>query len=767
MKRATSWLFVLGMLLVRPVHAGLGDAAASSRSTSGTAATALPFAFDGPLPPIPPETVARDASGKVTIRAVRLTAPLRIDGNLDEAIYSTVPPVSDLIQSEPKEGAPATEKTEVWVTYDNDNVYVSFRCWETRPDRIVATEMRRDDTVIFAGDDNVLFQFDTFYDRRNSVVFITNSLGARMDGQVANERQYSGDWNPVYEVKSGKFAGGWTIETAVPFKSLRYRPGRAQIWGFNVRRFNRWKNEYSHITRIPAARTVGYQQASLAATLVGLEAPPGSKNLDIKPYVTSNLTTDVNAQPRISNDLTGDAGLDLKYGITQNLTADFTYNTDFAQVEADEQQINLTRFSLFFPEKREFFLENQGLFSFGGTTERNARGDVPLLFYSRRIGLEQGGAIPILGGGRLTGHVGRYGVRALNIQTDDEPKVNAGATNFSVLRLRRDILRRSNVGFIFTQRSVAQNGSGTNRVYGLDAIFAFFNNLAISTCWARTDTHGVSGKDGSYRAQLDYAGDRYGAQVERLVIGDNFNPQVGFVRRADMAKSYALLRFSPRPRSIRSVRKFSWTGTVNHVENSTGRLETRDLDGEFSIEFQNSDEVSVGYQSTYEFLPQPLILPAGISVPVGGYDYGNTRVAYAFGRQRRMSGNFSAEYGSFYDGHKTTVGVSRGRLNLTSQLSIEPTYSINRVELPKTSFTTHLLGSRVTYTVTPLMFLSALMQYNSSNHAAMTNVRLRWEYRPGSELFVVLNEQRDTQAVRFPRLANRAVIIKINRLFRL
>ena len=720
------------------------------------------------VPPVPifPETISRDASGLATIRAVRLTAPLQLDGRLDEAIYTNVSSISDFIQADPQEGALATEKTEVWVSFDSDNIYISLICWETRPDRVVATDMRRDGSAIYGGDDTVIFMFDTFYDRRNSVNFTVNPIGGRMDGQVANESQYSGDWNPIWNVRTARFEGGWTVEAAVPFKSLRYRPGRAQIWGFNVRRLNRWKNELSYITRIPASRSgTGHQLASLAATLVGLEVPPGSRNLEVKPYVTSNLTSDVTAAPPTSNELASDIGVDVKYGITQNLTTDFTYNTDFAQVEADEQQVNLTRFSLFFPEKREFFLENQGLFGFGGASATRASGDVPILFYSRRIGLHKGRNVPIQAGGRLTGRLGRFSLGALNIRTDNEVVSGAQPTNFAVMRVKRDVLRRSSLGLMLTGRSVRQTGDGSNYVYGVDGTFAFFDNLSINTYWARTDTEGTSGDDTSYRAQLDYAGDRYGVEVEHLAVGDDFSPDVGFVRRDDMRRSYGLLRFSPRPAFLDAVRKFSWTGSVAYVENGAGRLGTREVEGVFGTDFESGDQLTIGYADTYEFIPQPFRV-GGITLPIGGYDFATGRLAFNVARHRKLSGNLTAEYGSFYNGHKVSVGASRGRLNVTPQFSVEPLYSFNHVDLVEGSFSTHLLGSRITYTVTPFMFASTLLQYNSSGQSVAANVRFRWEYLPGSELFVVFNEQRDTRARAFPALANRALIVKINRLLR-
>jgi hypothetical protein len=748
----------------------------------------LPFAFDGPPPPLPPAVIARDGSGRVTVRAVRLTTPLQIDGHLDEAIYSTVPPMSEFVQVEPAGGEPATEQTEAWVTFDSDHVYVALRCRDSHPERMVANEMRRDNNNMFQNE-YVGILLDTFYDRRNALYFATTPIGGRADGQITNEKQYNGDLNPVWNLEVARFEGGWSAEFAIPFKSLRYRPGRAQIWGFNVERFTKWKNEISFLTRLPVAMgNRAFLQISAAATLVGIEVPPLSMNLEIKPYATTNLTSDITATPPLSNDLGGDVGLDMKYGLTQNLTADLTYNTDFAQVEADEQQVNLTRFSLFFPEKREFFLENQGTFAFGGAAGAfgGGAGDTPMLFYSRRIGLNQvedGGrvaVVPIVGGGRLTGRLGRFSIGALDIQSDDEPLSGSQSTNFSVVRVKRDVLRRSSIGAMYTGRSIGPAGGARNDAYGVDAAFAFFDNLAFNTYWARTPASGRKPEpadssaapprrhdDTSYRLQADYAGDRYGLQVERLLVGNDFDPQVGFVRRGDMLRHFGQFRFSPRPRSIKQVRKFVSTASIADVQNGAGRLESRSVDGEFAVQLQNSDQFIIHFTSAYEFLPQPFPIAPGVTLPVGAYDFANLRVAYNFGKQRPVAGNVSVEQGAFYDGRKTTVGVSSGRVSFSTRLSAEPTLSVNKVDLVEGAFTTTLLGSRVTYTVTPRMFVSALLQFNSGNHAVAANVRLRWEYQPGSELFVVFNEQRDTLGRHFPALVNRAVIVKINRLFRL
>ena len=727
----------------------------------------LPPVFDGPPVPQPPEVISRDAAGRATIRAVRLTEPLEIDGNLDESVYREVRSASGFIQVEPDEGAPATNQTEVWLLFDDTNIYLTVKCWESNPERVVANDMRRDGANV-SGNDRIGFSFDTFYDRRNSFTFAINPIGGRLDGQITDERGYNQDWNAVWDFGVGRFDGGWTVETAVPFKSLRYRPGRDQVWGVQVGRRNRWKNEISYLTPIPYGVS-GLFQMSLAPTLVGLEAPPGSRNLEIKPYAVSDASTDAGATPTTSTELGAEIGLDVKYGITQNLTADLTVNTDFAQVEADEQQVNLTRFSLFFPEKREFFLENQGTFAFGGAgtgPSGAVGGDAPILFYSRRIGLNEGRAVPIDVGGRLTGRVGAFTVGMLNIQTADEPVSGGQATNFSVVRVKRDVLRRSSVGAIFTGRSVSTLGAGSSQTYGVDGTFAFYDHLSINTFWAKTQTDGLSGDDTSYLGQLEYDGDRYGVRLDRLSIGEGFNPEVGFVRRRDIRRSFGELRFSPRPQSIAAIRKFSWTGSFADVENTAGRLETRDWGGEFSVEFENSDRFFINYENTYEFLSRPFQIAPGTVIPIGGYDFANVRTGFTFGTQRAVSGGVSAEHGTFFSGHKTALTVSRGLVELSPQFSIEPTVSINWVDLAQGAFTTTLVGSRVTFTMTPFSFVSALLQYNSSASVVSANVRLRWEYQPGSELFVVYNEQRDTLTPRFPELENRALIIKINRLFR-
>jgi hypothetical protein len=699
---------------------------------------------------------------------VRLTEPLAFDGALDDPVYQEVPAVTGLIQVEPVAGVPASERTEAWIFFDDDHVYISARCWDSAPEsQWVMNEMRRDNQAVFQNE-NVTVLLDTFHDRRNAVYLLATPLGARYDGQVTNEQDFNADWNPVWDVQTGRFDGGWTLEMAIPFTSLRYRPGRTQVWGVQIRRMIRWKNEVAFLTPIPAARGVGgVFLVSLSATLVGIEAPEQGRTLELKPFAITDLTTDRTATPPVSNDLSGDIGIDVKYAVTQNLSADFTVNTDFAQVEADEQQVNLTRFSLFFPEKREFFLENQGTFSFGGSGAGPFGGsrDTPVIFYSRQIGLAQGREVPLVAGGRLTGRLGAFSVGALNIQTDGEPVSGARSTNFSVVRVKRDLLRRSSIGAIVTRRSQSTRSSGSNETYGLDGTFAFYDNVSVNTYWAKTRTRGFE-DDVSYRANFDYRGDRYGAEVERLVVGTGFNPEVGFLRRDDFERSFGSVRFSPRPRSVAAIRKVSYSAQLDYITDRAGVLETREAQGRLGIEFENSDTVDVTYTRSYELLTEPFPIAPDVTIPIGGYGFQDVRATFMLGQQRLVSGRLLARHGSFFSGNRTSLGFTGGRVKVTTQLSVEPGVSIDWIDLREGRFTTQLVTARTTYTFTPRMFLSALVQVNSSNDSLGGNIRLRWEYQPGSELFVVYNEQRDTLDRGYPDLENRAFVIKINRLFR-
>ena len=716
--------------------------------------------------------VSRDAADKVTVRAFRVAAPLRIDGRLDENVYRTIAPISGFIQQEPDEGQPATEKTEAWILFDDVNLYICARNWDSHPEREVANELRRDSGNIL-GNENLTFALDTFFDRRNGYVFQTNALGALRDMAVTDDQQNQA-WNGIWQVRTDRFDSGWTVEVAIPFKTLRYRGSGPQTWGINLRRLVKWKNEFSYLSLVPAALgTGGISRMASTATLVGLETPAQSKNLELKPYAVASSTTDRVSSLPFSNRGDANAGLDFKYGITRSLIIDATYRTDFAQVEEDVQQINLTRFSVFFPEKRDFFIEGQGIFDFAGTQAGNSPGDVPLLFFSRQIGLSQGQAVPVVGGVRLTGRAGAFSIGALNIQTEDKPTARALSTNFSALRLKRNLLRRSNVGLMATRRGPALgNAAGSSDAgytTGIDATMLFFKSVNITGYYALTSNPNASGATitgSSYRGRFEYNADRYGASAEHMLIDADFRPEVGYVRRNDIRRTFAQARFSPRPRRSRLIRKFTWQGSLDYVTDAAAsKLQSREANGLFRIDFQSSDQVSGEYSHEYERLPSRFTIAPGVFVPAGGYEYSTARVSYSLGQQRRVSGRLSASTGSLYGGTKSDVSYS-GRWGVVPQFSLEPSATLAWASLPYGDFKARLLGSRFTITPSARMQISSLVQFNVDGKTLTASGRLRWEYTGGSDLFVVYSDGRDTKHAGFPDLMNRTFAIKVTRLVR-
>ena len=723
-----------------------------------------PVLDDGRPLPVAPAVIARNERG-VTVRATRIATPMTIDGRLDEDVYTQLPAITEFVQQEPQVGAAVSESTAAWVFFDDDNFYVACRCRMADPSQIVANDMRRDSTNLRQNDNFGVF-LDTFHDRRNGYLFYISPVGGMFDGATANERINNADWNTIWNAKVTKSPEGWIAEIAIPFKSLRYRPGREQTWGINLRRTIRGRNEYAYIAPIrPEWGVGGFFRASAAATLVGLEVPTSGKNLEIKPYAVSRLTTDTLITPQLRNDVSRDVGLDIKYGVTKSLTADFTYNTDFAQVEVDEAQVNLTRFNLQFPEKRDFFLEGQGIFAFGGVSGQGG-GDAPTIFYSRRIGLQGSSAVPIGFGGRLAGRVGRYSIGALNIGTERLSSPDVAATNFSVLRVRRDVLQRSSIGALFTQRSVSRVAPGDNQVFGLDGNFTLSQNTTLGGYVAQSRTAGLARDAVSYRGNFNYSADRYGVQVDRTVVGDNFNPETGFLRRTQFRSSYGSLRFSPRPQRNGTIRQYFYEANVDYVTNNQNQLESRGLTASARLDLQNSDTFALTYLRESELLRRPFAPASGITVPAGRHSFQHVRASWSPGQQHRLSGVLAVDVGQFYDGTRQTASMN-ARLGITNQFGVEPNISLNRLSRLGTNATVRVAGARATYTMTPRMFVAALVQHSSTSRSIATNLRFRWEYQPGSELFVVYSDAHDTSDIVSPYLLqNRGLVVKINKLLR-
>ena len=732
------------------VALGLGAATAQAQAQAPAPAPA-------PVTPVA-------SSEKPVLRAVHVPGGLKLDGRLDEDVYKLPPATTQFIQQEPQPGAPATEKTDAWVFYDDKNIYFCFRMWDSHPERMIINEMRHDASQDIFQNENISITIDTFHDKRSGYYFMTNPLGARRDVQFQSEQQNNGEWNPVWNPKAQRFDQGWTAEVAIPFKSIRYPSGENQVWGIQFRRVVRWKNESTYLTAIPPGiGASGVYRLQDEATLVDLRVPAAGRNLDILPFVTARTTTDKLSRPPRNNEGKGDFGGDIKVGVTKGLTADFTYNTDFAQVEDDLQQVNLTRFGVFFPERRAFFLEGQGIFSFGG----QSGGDIPTMFFSRQIGLSAGAPIPIVGGGRLTGKAGAYTIGVVDIQTEETPSRNAPSTNWGVVRLRRDVLKKSYVGVMAARKT--PSAGRDNLMFGADANIGLGLNI-FNGYVAKTNSRHLSGKDMSYMIAYENQGDRWGGSAQRLVVQQNFNPEMGFLRRRDFQTSSASFRFSPRPNRARTrfkpIRKAYYQTSIDYTTNNEGVLQSRGYGGSFNIDFMNGSTLSSGVDRDFEGLDVPFQIAQGVRIPVGGYGFTSGRVSVSLPPSFKVRGTVGTTFGDFYDGTRQTLTYA-GRVEISKQFTIEPTLSLNWVKLPVGDFTTHLVQSRISYTFTPRQTLGTLIQYNTTARTISTNVRYRWEYIPGSDLFVVYSEGRTTAIPdRWADLQNRTFVVKLTRLLR-
>lgn len=731
--------------------------------------------------PVTTEVVTRDAVGHAVLRTTRVSAPLLIDGRLDEAIYKDVKAAGGFIQQEPHEGDPATDQTEVWVFYDDKNIYVGARLHETDPTKRVTSDMRRDSNNLY-NNDHIAVLFDTFNDHRNAFGFSANAQGGMFDWQVTNE-QPSNNWNGLWDVRTANFDGGWTIEFLIPFRSMRFREGSTE-WGINFRRMVRWKNELTFLSQVPISwGRRGISKVSSAGALVGLQSPTRLRNLDVKPYALGSSTTNNRAVPSIDNKGNLEFGVDAKWGITQSIVTDLTYNTDFAQVEDDEAQVNLTRFSVLFPEKRDFFLEGQDVFNFAGAGASQGGGGqgpqaipggggggggnnvTPIVFFSRRIGLQNAQVVPILGGGRLIGRGNGFQLGALHMRTDAVTTGTVPASDFSVLRVNKDVLKRSRVGLIATRRSPAI-GHDENVAYGIDTTLNPLNELQLNGYWtATTGATGATDARSSYRGQLNWNADKAGLQLEHLFVGGHFNPEIGFLRRAAFRRTFAQGRFSPRPVKVRGIRKLYYEASYDYFEDAAGRPESREAQGAYRMELANGDQWAAEHSRVFEGLTTAFQVTRGVTVPAGRYEFQQAKLLYTSAPQRPLSGTLTINYGGFYSGTLKEV-TWRGRVEFGPRFYAEPTISLNYFKTAFGDGDANIVSSRFTFTLTPRMFASALVQYQSASSSVSTNARFRWEYQPGSELFVVYSDGRNTGGTGGPTLDNRSFVVKLTKLFR-
>ena len=677
-----------------------------------------------------------------TVVAVRTASPIQIDGNLAEAAWQELAPAAGFVQAEPYEGEAATERTEVKVLYDEDNLYIGVYCYDENPVGIMTNSLRRDFAPVDADAFEVIL--DTFQDARNGFLFITNPQGAKRDVQVSNEgRTQNVDWDTVWDVRSQVNGDGWSAEMVIPFKSLSFDENEGeQAWGINFSRRIRRKNEIAYWAPVP--RRFNIARVSLAGTLTGLEEISRGHSWKVKPFGIIGVSK-LASQDSAGKEL--DGGVDAKYSVTPSLTLDLTLNTDFSQVEVDEQQINLTRFPLFFPEKREFFLENTGVFQFGDIPlERGpSRSNETQLFFSRRIGLsEERTPVPILGGARLSGQLGKFSLGLLNMQTQDANDGTPGS-NFAVTRVKRDILANSDIGVIVINRQGSQHGD-LNRTFGVDANFRFFENLTINGYLAKTQTDELSGRDLARKITGQWRDNLFRVQVIFAETQENFNPEVGFTpRRGTETRSFrSRIELRPRPPRNPIIREFHpHFGLLYHMDENN-RTITKEAHYAFQMIFHNGSSLEVHYDPDLDRLDLPFDIrrDASLLVPPGDYRFGPWTLELGSDPSKKLFGTMNFTKGDFYSGKRTSM-TATGTFRPNYRFSVENRYGLNDVDLQEGSFTTHLFRSRINYHFSTRMFLSAFLQYNSDRSLISSNVRFNFIHRPLSDLFVVYNEDRD------------------------
>jgi hypothetical protein len=704
----------------------------------------------------------QSSDGRRAVTAVETRAPITLDGALDEDVWREAVAAAEFVQAEPHEGQPSTELTEVRIAFDRDALYIGVVCHDTDPAGVIVNDIRKD--FVAGEQDTFEVILDTFADRRNGFVFVTNAAGAKADTQIANEgRDVNASWDGVWTVATRRDAGGWSAEIRIPFKTLRFERGADRVWGVNFSRRIRRKNETDYWSPVP--RVYNLYRAGLAGTLAGLPDAGQGRNLRIKPWVAADSTRPVAGA---SFDAGAHAGLDLKYGVTPSLTLDVTAKPDFAQAEADEQQVNLTQFSLYYPEKREFFLENSGTFYFGDIPRESRLGnnrfsppeEEMLLFFSRRIGLTSAGeAIPIDAGARLTGRAGRYGVGLMTIQTD--PEGSAPGDNYTVLRGRRDVLGTSDVGAIFLSRQSTNSGD-YNRVYGADANFRFRRALSINGFLARSETPGVGDGQMSGKGSIVWNDNLLHTQYSLLSVGDHFRDDIGFVKRTGIRKHFADFGVRPRPAALRKygIRELHPHTRYNIYTDQSNVKLTHTNHVAMSVFFENGANVEYAWNPRFERIVTPFKIRPDQSFQAGQYGWNEYQLLVETNHSKMVSASLDLTTGGFWSGtqRSTKLGVIvRPSYHLLFDLALQR----NDIDLPfpMRAFVTNLVTSRIGYAFSTRTFLDTLLQYNTDLKQLSANVRFDLIHRPLSDLFVVYNEQQLTDQPT-PINTGRGLIVK-------
>ncbi len=703
--------------------------------------------------------------------AARIQDPPTIDGDLSEAAWRSAGALSDFVQREPNDGAPATEKTEVRVLFDEDAIYVAVWAWDSNPEGILPGESVRDYEVSDA--DAVLMIFDTFNDQQNGFVFGTTPAGIEYDGQVASQGSGGGfflggggntrrrfqagagggfnkNWDGSWTVAASRDDRGWYAEFRIPFSTLRYGADN-QAWGFNVSRRIRRLNQEVFWSTVP--RAFSLYRLDYAGQLSGIE-PPFRRSATATPYLLGGAQRDYGDPLQSGFDQTGQVGGEAKVQLTQGLTLDLTYNTDFAQVEVDDQQVNLTRFSLLFPEKRPFFLENAGFFAVGGGSAD--------LFFSRRIGISDGKPVPITGGGRLSGRAAGFNVGLLHIQTGkDQPGDASNA--YSVARVARELPSRSRVGALFVDRRSSIDGD-FNRTYAVDARAGLGENLTVSSFLAKTETPGLSGAETAWDVTAGWNSRSFRGNLTAREIGENFNPEVGFLPRDGHRYYQVFALWAYRPESVlREIRPHASYYTYRSLRTGvrSGLNESSRLHIDSHWEWPSGMELHTGANYVQEGLYEPFtIYGTDVEVPVGNYGGWESQIVFFTDQSRKLSLNSRFNWGGYLSGNKRT---STGDITLrpTAKASLALRVSHNDVMLPQGEFTTVLAGANLAYFFTPRIYLQSLIQYSDQIDTWSANVRFGWLNTAGTGLFVVYNDVQGIGDITGP--VGRSLFLKFTR----
>jgi hypothetical protein len=701
-----------------------------------------------------------------SVRAVLATESPKIDGVLDEAAWQSAVAIDTFIQQEPLEGQPASDRTEVRVLYDQGHLFIGVHAYASLS--VIATEMRRDADRLF-DEDNFQVILDTFHDSRNAFMFLTTPLGAKLEQQVFDEGEGGGrgttsnvnrNWDGVWDAAARITEDGWTTEISIPVNTLRFAKGDEQVWGINFLRHVRRKNEMAFWAPIPKAYSL--TRVSLAGELTGLRGLGLGWDLKLKPFLVGGVRDVRTSRSSGTTSAIRDIGLDARYGVTPGLNLDLTVNTDFAQVEVDEQQVNLTRFGLFFPEKRDFFLENSNLFTVGTGQSFTSAPVQTDLFFSRRIGLSDTGTpIPILGGARLAGKSGGHNIGLLTVQTEEA--FGKAGDNFFVGRYSRDVFKRSRVGALFINKESLDGSTHYNRTMSVDTNLAISSNIQVNAFLAKTATPGLAGRDMAFYGRVAYRDPQWNVWLNYLDVQDHFNAEAGFVQRTGIRTTKAY--FSPTPRPKRGNIKllepmYVLTYTTDQANRLIGRVHHLML----GTNFRDDSTFTVFYQRTLDVLDVPFRIVPGVTIPIGGYNANEWTFMYNTSPGRRLYSRLTFSPHEFYGGTKQQLSAAGG-VRASSRMSAELQFNRNDVQIPWGNFLVNLTTLRVDYTFSPRMTIRSLTQYNSSSHDFSNNVRFNLIHRPGSDLYLVYNDLSQTglPADIFGR-KDRQLLMKVNYL---